>query len=174
MVGLLCTAAARADEVHSVDLHASRAIFSVQHVLIERVTGTVPIVSADIGLGADGRTPTSVEATLDPTHINTGDSDRDGDLAGSDWFDTRKFPVWTFRSSHVSINADGSFAIAGLLTVHGVSVPVTLATSLTRSAPHLAYHATTSVDRHAFGMAITRTDALVGTAIDISIDVQTK
>jgi polyisoprenoid-binding protein YceI len=172
---LLCTpVAGAADDTRAVDVRASHATFSVQHVLIERVTGTVPIVAAQVTLGPDGTTPAAIDATLDPAHINTGDSDRDGDLIGSDWFDTQKFPLWTFKSSRVVGDAAGTYAIAGSLTVHGVGVPVTLATSLVHGAPHPAYHATTTVDRHAFGMVVTRTDALVGNEISIVLDVQTK
>jgi polyisoprenoid-binding protein YceI len=173
---LVCTAAARAagDDVRPVDVKASHAAFSVQHVLVERVTGSVPIVSGDVTVGADGAAPLAVDATLDPARVDTGDGDRDGDLVGSDWFDTKKFPLWTFKSSRVIANPDGTFAIAGILTVHGVGVPVVLATSLVHRTPHPAYHATTTVDRHAFGMVVTRTDALVGNEVDIVIDAQTK
>jgi polyisoprenoid-binding protein YceI len=163
-----------ADDTRAVDVKASHATFAVQHALIERVTGSVPIVSANVTVGADGTTPAAVDATLDPAHINTGDGDRDGDLIGSDWFDTKKYPLWTFKSSHVAANPDGTFAIAGVLTVHGVGVSVTLTASLVHGAPHPAYHAVTMVDRHAFGMVVTRTDALVGNDVTILLDVQTK
>jgi polyisoprenoid-binding protein YceI len=176
---LLCSSVAGAadtvvlnDPMLPLNVKASHANFSVQHLLIDRVNGSVPIVSAAITLGADGLTPTSVEATLNPARINTGDDDRDGNLTGSDWFDTKKFPLWTFKSNSVVASADGTYAIAGMLTIHGVGVPVTLATSLVRKAPHPLYHATTTVDRHAFGMVVTRTDALVGNDVTISLDVQ--
>ena len=51
---------------------------------------------------------------------------------------------------------------------------MTLTTTLVQRAPHPAYHAVTTVDRHAFGMVVTRTDALVGNEITIVLDVQTK
>jgi polyisoprenoid-binding protein YceI len=175
MLLLVCGGAARAaDDARPVDVKTSHATFAVVHALVERVTGSVPIVSATILVGPDGTTPVGAEATLDPARINTGDSDRDGDLVGSDWFDTKKYPLWTFKSSRVTPNADGTFAIAGTLTVHGVGVPVTLATTLVHGTPHPSYHAVTSVDRHAFGMVVTRTDALVGNQLSITLDVQTK
>jgi hypothetical protein len=46
--------------------------------------------------------------------------------------------------------------------------------SLVHGAPHPAYHAVTMVDRHAFGVVVTRTDALVGNDVTILLDVQTK
>jgi polyisoprenoid-binding protein YceI len=165
---------AAADQTLTVDVKASRATFTVAHVLIEKVHGNVPIVSADIVVGPDGTTPSAVDATLDPARIDTGDSDRDGDLIGSDWFDTRKFPLWTFKSTHVAPNSGGTFTIAGELTVHGVGVPVALTASLVRGGAHPAYRAVTTVDRHAFGMNVTRTDALVGNEVSVVLDIQTK
>jgi polyisoprenoid-binding protein YceI len=178
---LLCTSVATAadtlelnDAGVPLDLRASQAKFTVQHLLIDHVSGTVPIVSAIIHVGADGLTPVSVEATLDPAHINSGDDDRDGSITGADWFDVKKFPLWTFKSNAVVTNPDGTYAITGTLTIHGVGVPVTLATTVLRKAGHPAYHATTNVDRHAFGMIVTRTDALVGNDVGIVLDMQTK
>ena len=165
---------AAADQTLTVDVKASRATFTVTHVLIEKVNGNVPIVSADVMVGPDGATPSAVDATLDPARIDTGDSDRDGDLIGSDWFDTGKFPLWTFNSTHVTPNAGGTFTIAGVLTIHGVGVPVVLTASVVHGGGHPAYHAVTTVDRHAFGMHVTRTDALVGNEVSIGLDIQTK
>lgn len=143
-------------------------------MLIERVNGDVPIVSGSVGVAADGVTPTTVDAALDPAHINTGDSDRDGDLTGTDWFDTKAFPRWTFKSDRIETNAEGTYSVRGILTIHGTPVPVTLATTLVHGAPHPAYRATAKIDRHAFGMTVTRTDALIGNEIEIELDVQTK
>jgi polyisoprenoid-binding protein YceI len=178
---LVCLSAASAAETVELsgatlplDVKASRAKFNVQHLLIEHVSGSVPIVSAEITLGADGVSPVAVNATLDPTHINTGDEDRDGAITGSDWFDTKKFPLWTFTSDHVAKNPDGTYGISGTLTIHGVAVPVTLLTTLVQASPRPRYHATVTVDRHAFGMVVTRVDALVGKDVTIDLDVQVK
>jgi polyisoprenoid-binding protein YceI len=161
--------AAGAEEIH-VDAAHSRATFSVNHVMIERVNGTIPIVSGTVTVAADGVTPTAVSAVLDPHHVASGDPDRDGDLQGADWFDAKKFPTWTFTSTGVTPGPGGTYSIAGILTVHGVGVPVTLATTV---VPHHGYHAVAHVDRHAFGMKLTRTDSLVGTDVTITLDVQT-
>jgi polyisoprenoid-binding protein YceI len=178
---LFCTSTANAADTVGVadtkmplDVKASQARFSVKHILIERVSGSIPIVSADIEVGADGLTPTSVDATLDPSRIDTGDSDRDGALTGSDWFDTKRFPLWTFKSDRIIANPDKTYSISGTLTIHGVGIPVTLATVLVRKAPYPLYHATTIVDRHAFGMVVTRTDPLIGNDVAIDLDIQAK
>jgi polyisoprenoid-binding protein YceI len=157
-----------ADEL-KIDAAHSHANFSVNHVMIERVTGTVQIVSGTITTGPDGVTPAAVSAVLDPRRLSTGDPDRDGDLQGDGWFDTKKFPTWDFKSSAITPGPNGTFTIAGTLTIRGVGQPVTL---LTTVVPHKGYRAVTHVDRHAFGMKIGRTDSLVGTDVTINLDIQ--
>jgi hypothetical protein len=49
-----------------------------------------------------------------------------------------------------------------------------LTTTLVKTGTHLSYHATTTVDRHAFGMVVTRVDGLVGKDVSIVLDVQAK
>lgn len=163
-----------AQEMRAVDVARSRATFSVTHAFVQRVNGTLPIVSAAVALPPNGAIPESAEATLDPRRIASGDGDRDEDLQGPDWFDTTRYPFWTFKSTKVVAGANGAFAVDGLLTIHGKSVPVVLDAKVVRGLPKPAYVATTHVDRHAFGMVVTRTDALVGSDVTIRLEVETK
>ncbi|GAC1414723.1 MAG: YceI family protein [Candidatus Velthaea sp.] len=175
-LAVLCAAppvSALADEAHAIDGPHSRAAFTVTHVLVQRVGGTLPILSGTVTLGADGR-PSAVEATLDPKHIDTRDEDRDGDLQSADWFDTARFPTWTFKSTRIEGAAGSAFKVEGLLTIHGQSVPVVLDAQTIRSASKRSYSASTHVDRHAFGMAHTTYDALVGSDIAIALTIETK
>ena len=166
-------AVAFADEAHAIDEQHSRAAFSVTHVLVQRVGGTLPIRSGTVTLGADGR-PTAVEAVLDPKHIDTRDEDRDGDLQSADWFDTARFPAWTFKSTRIDPGSGGAFKIEGLLASHGRSVPVVLDAQTTGTGSKRAYSASAHVDRHEFGMARTTYDALVGTDIAITLSIETR
>ncbi|GAC1427582.1 MAG: YceI family protein [Candidatus Velthaea sp.] len=166
-------AAAFADEAHAIDVQHSRAAFTVSHVLVQRVGGTLPIRSGTVTLGADGR-PSAVEAVLDPKRIDTRDEDRDGDLQSADWFDTARFPTWIFKSTRIEPLPGAAFKIVGVLTIHGQSVPVVLDAQMTGTAAKRAYIASAHVDRHAFGMARTTYDALVGTDIAITLTVETR
>lgn len=164
--------ASGADQPRAIDVRASHAIFSVQHLLVQRVSGQLPIVAGTVDLASDGFTPTAVKATLDARRIDTGDGDRDGDLQGTDWFDTRRYPLWTFVSSHIETTAPGAFLIGGMLTIHGMSTPVTLATTLVRDAGSSTYHALAHVDRHLFGMVVTRADGMIGSDVTIVLDIR--
>ena len=72
----------------AIDPAKSTATFAVQHIFVERVTGTVPIVSGTIDLPEGSLVPTSVSAVLDPKKFHSDESDRDAAMQTPDWFDT--------------------------------------------------------------------------------------
>ena len=92
---------------------------------------------------------------------STGDDDRDGSLQSPDFFDTKKFPTWTFASTAISPQSEAAFGMDGTLTMHGVSQPEHLDVTVTGGAEPV-YHAIGHIDRHAFGMAVTRLDPAIG------------
>jgi polyisoprenoid-binding protein YceI len=157
-----------------VDAAHSTATFSVQHIYVERVTGTVPIVSGDVTLDPKTLVPASVTATLDATKLHTDDPDRDAALQGPDWFDTKRFPQWTFTSASVQPDGPSSYTIDGTLTMHGVSRPQRLQVTIDGTPERPEYRAVAHVDRHAFGMSTTRLDPVIGNPVDVALDVVLK
>ena len=168
-------AVAQDTSARAVDVVRSRASFSVSHLLVRRVEGTVPIVSGAVTFAAGSNVPTSIEATLDPKRIATDDADRDDDLQGPDWFDTKAFPTWTYRSETIAAAAGGGFTVSGTLTVHGKGEPVTLAVTPAADGPAgPSYHAVGHASRKGFGMRVTQFDAIVGDDIAIVLNVTLK
>ena len=163
-------APAVAAQTYPLAVARSKATFAVTHLYVSRVTGSIPIVAGTVAF-ADGDVPSAVEATLDARRIATDDRDRDDDLQGPDWFDTKAFPLWTFRSDAIA-PAPGGFTMHGTLAVHGVPQAVVLNVTIVRGLPHAAYHATGTLDRHGFGMHRTPMDGLIGGTIDLALDVE--
>jgi len=164
-------ALAGASAVREIDPAASKALFTVTHVFVEHVTGTVPILDGSIVLAAGSTIPISVTARLDPRGIKTGEDDRDGTLQTADWFDTQKFGVWTFTSTSVTSTGTDRCRIDGLLTIHGVARPERLDVTVGGTPAHPRYHAVATIDRHAFGMNVTRLDPAIGDTVDVVLDV---
>ncbi len=156
----------------AIDPVHSRAQFSVQHVFVERVTGTVPIVRGTIDLPPGSFVPSHVSAQLDATHLHTDDPDRDASLSGSEWFDTKTYPTWTFESTKI-VPATGGFTMTGTLTIHGVAQNETLAVTSLGTADHPHYRATCEIDRHAFGMETTHLDPVIGNSVDVILNIVT-
>ena len=51
---------------------------------------------------------------------------RNNHLKSADFFDAEKFPAITFKSTSVTKSGTNSFKLAGNLTMHGVTKPVTM------------------------------------------------
>jgi polyisoprenoid-binding protein YceI len=172
LLSLVATVSAAAPAVRAIDPTHSHAQFSVSHIWVEHVTGTVPIASGSVTLAADSMIPTAVTAVLDATRLATDEPDRDRSLKSSDFFDTDKFPQWTFTSTKIVPQGARAFEVDGDLTIHGVTRTERLnVTVVGGSSASPLYHATTQIDRHAFGMSVTRLDPTIGDTADVTLDV---
>jgi polyisoprenoid-binding protein YceI len=167
-------ARAQDGEPRAVDSTKSKVQFTVQHIFVERVVGTVPIQSATLTLAADSPIPVAVNAVLDATKIVTGEPDRDGSLQSPDFFDTKKFPTWTFTSTKIEAHGAAAFGLDGTLTIHGITAPEHLDVTIRGDAAHPVYHAVGHLDRRAFKMAVTRLDPVIGTSADLTLDIVLK
>jgi polyisoprenoid-binding protein YceI len=154
-----------------LDPRASKAVFKIGHLYLTEVDGTIPILSGTVTLAPGSAIPSRVDAVLDPRGVKTGDDERDADLQGGDWFDTNRFPTWTYSGTAVVPEGPGRFSVAGVLRVHGVAQPVALEVNVVRGLPNPLYHAVGHASRHGFAMTVTRTDALVGDDVTIELDV---
>lgn len=158
----------------AIDAAKSSVQFSVEHIFVERVTGTIPIVYGEVVVPAASAIPQSVSATLDAAHVNTGDDDRDGVLHTPDWFSTKQYPTWTFVSTKIVAQDSKSFTMDGLLTIRGVTQPEHLTVTVSGDTQHPIYHATGTIDRKLWGMAVTRLDPVIGNPASVTLDIRTK
>jgi polyisoprenoid-binding protein YceI len=71
----------------------------------------------------------SVDVVIDTASVDTGFPLFNGHIQGEDFFDTKKFPTITFKSSKLHFAADKLRAVDGNLTIKGITKPVTLEVS---------------------------------------------
>jgi polyisoprenoid-binding protein YceI len=142
---------------YNLDLNHTQAEFSVVHLGFSHVRGLIPVTAGTLVLDGSN-VPTSVTATLNAAGLDTKSADRDSDLRGAEWFETEKYPTMSFVSTRIEGTNPQAFTIAGNLTMHGVTKPVTLAAKFegrmvdARGRAHVAYSATTTVDRRDFNL----------------------
>lgn len=163
-----------ATTARAIDASISTAQFSISHIWVENVSGSVPIESGTVVLEDGSPIPVSVTATLDASHVDTGTPDRDAALRSPDFFDTARFPRWTFRSTGIAARGPNAFEMEGELTIHGVTQPERLDVTVTGNAADPVYRATANVDRRAFGMAVTRLDPVIGGTANVVLVVHLK
>ena len=116
---------ARADE-WTIDPSHSAAQFSIKHMMVSTVRGNFQKVSGTVNLDESDLTKSSVEVTIDPTSIDTGEPKRDAHLKSPDFFDVAKYPTLSFKSTRIEKAGKGKFKVTGDLTMHGQTHPVTL------------------------------------------------
>jgi polyisoprenoid-binding protein YceI len=166
---------------YNLDLNHTQAEFSVVHLGFSHVRGLIPVSAGTLVLDGSN-VPTSVTATLNAAGLDTKSADRDSDLRGAEWFETAKYPTMSFVSTRIEGTNPQAFTIAGNLTMHGVTKPVTLAAKFegrmvdTRGRAHVAYSATTTVDRRDFNLNFGKTvpggGLVAGYDVTISLSVE--
>jgi polyisoprenoid-binding protein YceI len=117
----------------NVDPSHTRVGFSVKHLVISDVKGEFSKVSGKAQLDESDLSKSSVEMTIEVASVDTRDEKRDAHLKSADFFDAAKFPTITFKSTKVVAGKDGAVTVTGDLTMRGVTKPVTLEGSISKT-----------------------------------------
>jgi polyisoprenoid-binding protein YceI len=160
----------------SFDPAHSEVGFTIRH-LFSKVPGRFTEFDGALMFDEKNIPASSVTFTIQAKSINTGNDRRDNHLRSADFFDVEKFPTLTFTSSKVSGVKDGKFTVAGDLTMHGITKPVTLeceflgAGDLGMMGYRAGFDARTVVDRKEFGILWNKTLDQGGTMLgdDVAI-----
>lgn len=104
--------------------------FSVKHMMVSTVRGQFNSYTATVDLDEQHPERSHVAVSIDPASITTGEARRDGHLRTADFFEVEKYPAITFNSTSVEATGTDEYRVAGDLTMHGVTRPVTLNVTL--------------------------------------------
>jgi polyisoprenoid-binding protein YceI len=96
------------------------------------VDGRFKEATAKIALDEADLTKSQVSVEINAASIDTGDQKRDEHLKGADFFDAKKFPKLSFKSTKIA-KAGAGYKLTGDLTIRDVTKSVTL--DATVSAP---------------------------------------
>src|SRR5262245_2076889 len=166
----------------TVDTNHSSAGFSVKHLMVSTVRGTLGPVKGTIEF--DGTSVESIKAdiTIDVNGVNTGNASRDRDLkADAGLFEAAKYPTVTFKSKRAAADGAGRFKLVGDLTIRGVTKEVTLDVEgpnpPTKPGQTLrtGATATTTINRKDFGLSynsMVEAAPVVSDEVKITIDVE--
>jgi polyisoprenoid-binding protein YceI len=159
------------------DKQHSEVDFSVLHMSLSNVHGRFNNIGGSITINDADVTKSTVNVTIDVTTVDTGQSARDNDLKGATFFDVAQFPTATFVSTSVAKNGAG-LTVAGNLTVHGITKPVTLQVESPNGPlpgldkrTHFGYSATTTISRTDFGLGTKYPAAMLSDQIKLNIEL---
>ena len=131
-------------------------------------------MSGTLDLSPANPAASRLDVTLPTASVFTSSAKLDDELRGAEWFDAARYPEVRFQSTSVAPTGPDIADIAGNLTLHGVTRPVTLKARFVGSGRNpvdgtydVGFSATGSITRSAFG--VTKYVPLVGDEVDLTI-----
>ncbi|MGV9284989.1 YceI family protein [Streptomyces sp. NPDC003730] len=142
----------------TIDRPHSRIGFSVRHAMVTTVRGA--FADYDSTLYFDGARPSEsrAEIVIRVASVDTGVEQRDAHLVGKDFFDARRHPEMTFRSTSTTQESAGAFRMTGDLTIRDTTRPVELQLDYLGSVvdpfgfERAGFDGTTTIDRRDWGL----------------------
>ncbi len=115
----------------------------------------------------------SADILIDLSSATTGDTQRDTALPQADWFDTAAFPQAHFAASHFSAKGGAAYEASGVLTIRGISQPVTLPFTLTLAGAtaHATGHADLIRTKFGVGQGDWASDQFVALQVGVDVDI---
>jgi polyisoprenoid-binding protein YceI len=157
LVAPLAGVASAAPVTYQVDDSHTYPRFSYSHFGLSTQLSTFKKTSGTVVFDAEARTG-SVDISIDMKSVNTGSAAFDEHIQAEDFLDTAKHPTATFKSTQVVFEGDKPGRIEGLLTIRGITRPVTLTVTSFLSMPHpmvkkpaIGANAHTTIKRSDFG-----------------------
>jgi polyisoprenoid-binding protein YceI len=107
------------------DAH-SQLEFTVTHLGISDISGTFNDFDVTVNSTKPDFSDATFELTANISSIDTRVEARDNHLKSPDFFDAANHPTLSFKSTSLKKEGKNSYKLAGNLTMHGVTKPVTM------------------------------------------------
>ena len=144
---------------YTIDPTHTATLFTWNHFGFSTPSGNFTDIQGEIIVDEEHPEKSSVNVVIPVSSINTSVKALDEHLQAADFFDAKKYPTITFKSTKVETKDKKKFKITGNLTIKGITKPVVLETVLNKQAEHpmlkvpaIGFNATTSFDRSAFNV----------------------
>src|SRR5436853_6332044 len=167
--------------VYDIDGAHTSVEFVGRHLMITKLGGRFGDVRGRITIAVEPEN-SHVEVEIGVASVSTGNDDRDAHRKSGDFFDVEHYPTITFVSTAVNPARDNAWELAGDLTVHGTTRPITMQVDFDGggSSPmgdeRIGFSAATEIDREDFGLtwnvALETGGLLVGKTVRVELAVQ--
>ncbi|WP_030957693.1 YceI family protein [Streptomyces sp. NRRL S-378] len=155
--------------------------FTARHIGMARINGRFNTFAGAVRI-ADRMEESSMRVIIDAASIDTGLRLRDDHLRSGDFLDAVRHPTVEFYSERFIHRTGSRWAVAGALTLHGVSRSVTLDTQYLglgtgmEGEVRAACRATAELHREDFTLnwqsMLAHGIAAIGSSVDVTLDVQ--
>src|SRR5262245_20391852 len=180
MLCLLFAAAAAplwAADTYTVDKNHSDASFRIRH-FATKVRGRFADLEGAVQADAAQPTLSTVTFKIKASSIDTNNPDRDKHLKSPDFFDAEKCADITFQSSKITSTGRDKYDVAGTLTMHCVSKPITVPVTFLGFAKdpggneRASFEVVTKLNRKDFGINWNKTLDSGGLMLSDDVDVE--
>jgi polyisoprenoid-binding protein YceI len=164
------------DPAHSV------AEFKVRHLMFSDVKGRFSGLSGVLKLDESDYAHSTVEVSFPAASMTLADDKLDAHLKSENFFNVGKFPTVTFRSTSIRYTGNKDYAVAGELTIRGVTKAVALTVSEVSEPVRDAWanvciglSSSAKINRKDFGLVWNERlafDGLVADEVTITMNVQ--
>ena len=159
---------------YAVEPTHTRVLFSLSHLGFTTWYGDFTGASGSLTLDPKAAAASRLAVSVPTASITTTNAKLDDELKTPDWFDAAKYPTINFKSTAVTVTGPGQAEVAGELTLHGVTKPVTLkarfngggANPMSR-AYTVGFEASGKIKRSDFG--VSKYVPMVGDDVDLII-----
>ena len=152
-----------AAETYYTDQGHTEVRMAWSHAGVSVQTAEFISVNGTLELDPDNVANSTLDVTIDASSISSGFGPLDDHLKSADFLEVETYPEITFKSTEIKQTGDDTADVTGDLTIHGVTKPVTLKTTLTHRGDHplgqfldyykgkwVAFSAETEIDHAAF------------------------
>lgn len=135
LVTAISTPSLAAPETYVVDNSHTYPRFSYSHFGFSTQLSRFDKTSGNIVIDREAKVG-AVNVSIATTSVDTGYPLFNEHIQGADFLDTAKYPVATFTSSKVNFDGEKIASVDGVLTLKGISNPVTLSVASFQCMPH--------------------------------------
>jgi polyisoprenoid-binding protein YceI len=167
---------APAPVTYKVDPVHSSVVFRVQHNEVSYFFGNFNELTGTVVLNDKEPAKSSVDLNIKADSVETRNDKRNQHLKGPDFFDVIQFPAITFKSKEVKKLDGDNWEVAGDLTLHGVTKPLTVKFAKTgekkdqKGTLRAGGIATFSIKRSDFGMKFMI--PAVGDEVNLTVSIE--
>lgn len=174
LAAVLALSVATFAQTWTVDKAHSRLAFTINHLGIADLGGTIKSFDSKITSSKDDFSDAVIEFNGDINSISTDNEQRDNHLKSPDFFDAAKFSAITFKSKSFTKESGKQYKLAGDLTLHGVTKPVVLDVTFNGTTTHpmskktlAGFKITGTIKRSDFGVATAMPAGMLGDDVAI-------
>jgi polyisoprenoid-binding protein YceI len=155
--------------------------FSINH-FFSAVIGKFTKFDGQVNFDPNNLGASAVEFTIPVSSVNTEDAKRDKDLVSNSFFDAKKYPNMTFKSTKFEKKSGSDYVVYGKLTIRDVTKDVALPFKVLGEMEHpmmknvtiMGLALNTKINRNDYGVGTGNwaATAVVGDEVAININIE--